>query len=139
MLKKAIDAWRVQSVVNGRIPHAEEPGYLELRRLAGPYMPNEHHELLFLNVAKIVDFARNGADGIINAMCFNCMVGTASAAVIEKIRADYHDVPIVTAVYAGGDDPARHMVLDAFVAQVKAYHATRTGRPELAAEPCPGR
>ena len=36
--------------------------------------------------AKIVDFARNGADGIINAICFNCMVGNASAAITEKIR-----------------------------------------------------
>ena len=135
MLKKVIDAWRVQNVVGGRIPRAEEPGYLELRRLAGPYMPNEQHVLLFLNIAKIVDFARNGADGIINAMCFNCMVGTASAAVIERVRADYHDIPIVTAVYAGGDDPSRRMVLDAFVSQVKAYHATRSGRagPTVAA------
>jgi predicted nucleotide-binding protein (sugar kinase/HSP70/actin superfamily) len=96
-----------------------------MKRLAAPYMPNEAHELLFLNTVKIVDFARRGADGIINAICFNCMVGNASAAVIEKIRRDYQDIPIITAVYSGGEDPSRRMVLEAFVSQVNAYHRKR--------------
>ncbi len=123
-LRRAVDVLRVRSVVGSRVARREEPGYLEMKRLAGPYMPNETHELLFVNVAKIVDFARGGADGIVNAICFGCMVGNASAAVIERIRRDFDDVPIVTAVYSGADDPSRRMVLDAFVAQAKA-HAVR--------------
>ena len=67
-----------------------------MKRLAAPYMPNEAHELLFLNIAKIADFAQGGADGIINAICFGCMVGNASAAVIERIRRNYDDIPIIT-------------------------------------------
>ena len=66
-----------------------------------------------------------GADGIVNAVCFNCMMGNASAAIVEKIRRDYHDIPIITAVYAGGEDPSRRMVLDAFVSQVKDHHRRR--------------
>ena len=85
-LRRAVDVWRVRSVVGARVTRLEEPGYLEMRKLAGPYMPNEAHELLFVNVAKIVDFARGGADGVVNAICFGCMMGTASAAIIEKIR-----------------------------------------------------
>jgi predicted CoA-substrate-specific enzyme activase len=123
-LRRAVDVLRVWSVVGSRVARREEPGYLEMRKLAGPYMPNESHELLFVNVAKIVDFARGGADGVVNAICFGCMVGNASAAVIERIRRDFDDVPIVTAVYSGADDPSRRMVLDAFVSQVKA-HAER--------------
>lgn len=123
-LRRAVDVWRVRNVVGSRVTRLEEPGYLEMRKLAGPYMPNEAHELLFVNVAKIVDFARGGADGVVNAICFGCMVGNASAAVIERIRRDFDDVPIVTAVYSGADDPSRRMVLEAFVAQVKA-HAER--------------
>ena len=119
-LRRAYDVLRVRSVVGSRVARREEPGYLEMRKLAGPYMPNESHELLFVNVAKIVDFARGGADGVVNAICFGCMVGNASAAVIERIRRDFDDVPIVTAVYSGADDPSRRMVLEAFVDQVKA-------------------
>jgi hypothetical protein len=123
-LRRAVDVWRVRNVVGSRVTRLEEPGYLEMRRLAAPYMPNEAQDLLFVNVAKIVDFARGGADGIVNAICFGCMVGNASAAVIERIRRDFDDVPIVTAVYSGADDPSRRMVLEAFASQVKA-HAER--------------
>lgn len=124
-LRRAVDLWRVRGVVGSRVTRREEPGYLEMRRLAGPYMPNEAHPLLFVNVAKIVDFARGGADGVVNAICFGCMVGNASAAVIERIRRDVDDVPIVTAVYSGVDDPSRRMVLEAFVGQVLARHERR--------------
>jgi predicted nucleotide-binding protein (sugar kinase/HSP70/actin superfamily) len=95
------------------------------KKLAAPYMRNEAHELLFLNTLKIVDFAQRGADGIINAVCFNCMVGNAVAAIIEKIRRDYHDIPIVTVVYSGGEDPSRALVLEAFVSQVKRHYERR--------------
>lgn len=124
-LRRAVDLWRVRGVVGSRVARREEPGYLEMRKLAGPYMPNEAHPLLFVNVAKIVDFARGGADGVVNAICFGCMVGNASAAVIERIRRDFDDVPIVTAVYSGADDPSRRMVLEAFVGQVRARHDRR--------------
>lgn len=123
---RAYHQWRVHRVVGSRIARQDEPGYAELKKLTAPYMPNEAHALLFLNVAKIVDFARNGADGIINAICFNCMVGNASAAINEKIRRDYDDIPIITAVYSGGEDPSRRMVLEAFVSQARAHHARRT-------------
>jgi predicted CoA-substrate-specific enzyme activase len=125
-IKRLFDVWKIHRVASLRVSRLEEPGYLEMKKLAAPYMPNEAHQLLFLNTVKIVDFARRGADGIINAVCFNCMVGNASAAIIEKIRNDYHDIPIVTAVYSGGEDPSRAMVLEAFVSQVKRHYARRT-------------
>mgnify|MGYP001118403255 CR=1 FL=1 len=40
-LRRAVDVWRVRNVVGSRATRLEEPGYLEMRRLAGPYMPNE--------------------------------------------------------------------------------------------------
>jgi predicted nucleotide-binding protein (sugar kinase/HSP70/actin superfamily) len=83
--------------------------------MAAPYMPNEAHELLILNLANIVEFAEDRVDGIINAICFGCMVGNASTAVIERVRKDYAEIPIITAVYAGGKDPSRRMVLEALV------------------------
>jgi len=58
------------------------------------------------------------------------MVGNASAAIIEMIRRDYDDIPIITAVYAGGEDPARRLGLEAFVTQVKAHR--RRGTASLA-------
>jgi predicted nucleotide-binding protein (sugar kinase/HSP70/actin superfamily) len=121
-LLRAVHLWRVRNVVGSRVARHEEPGYLEMKRLAAPYMPNEAHALLYLHVAKTVDFARSGVNGIANAICFGCMVGNAAAAVNERIRKDYGNVPILTAVYSGGDDPSRRMALEAFVSQVKAHY-----------------
>ena len=125
-VRRAIHQWRIHQIVDGRVTRATEPGYLQMRKLTAPYMPNESHELLFINVSKIVDFAQHGADGIINAICFNCMVGNASTAIIENIRRDYDDIPIMSAVYSGEDDPSRRMALEAFVSQVTAHHRRRT-------------
>ncbi len=124
-LRRELDVWRLKRVVGSRMAYRDEPGYQELKRLAAPYMPNEAHDLLYLNVAKIVDFAEGGADGVVNAICFGCMVGNASAAIVERIRRDHDDLPIITAVYAGAEDPTRRMVLEAFVGQVKARHLRR--------------
>ena len=118
-LKAMYAAWQVRNTVGDRVQRLKEPDYLELLKLAEPYMNNKQYELLLLNIAKIVDFIDRGASGIINATCFNCMVGNASAAIIEKIRRDHVQTPIITAVYAGSQDPAREMQLDAFACQVK--------------------
>lgn len=135
---RAIQQWRVLRVAGGRVTRSSEPDYAEMKKLAGPYMPNEAQELLFINVAKLVDFASNGADGIINAICFNCMIGNASAAIAEKIRRDFDDIPIITAVYSGGEDPSRKMVLEAFVSQVIERRARRDAAAPSAARPPAG-
>ena len=134
-LRRAVHQWRVRNVVGAKLTRGEEPDYKTVKRLAAPYVPNEAHALLFLNIAKIVEFAQGGADGIINAICFGCMVGNASAAVIEQIRKDYDDIPIITAVYAGGEDPSRRLMLEAFVSQAKARHQA----PGRSREGPPGR
>lgn len=119
LLKRAIEVWKIRRAVSGKMERFKEPGYREVLKLASPYMWNEENEILLLNIAKIVDFARGGADGIINAMCFNCMMGTVSAAIIEKIKRDYQDLPIITLVYSGSEHPSLRTSIDAFIEQVK--------------------
>ena len=49
---------------------------------------------------------------------------------IEKIRRDHDDIPIITAVYSGNDDPSRQLILEAFVAE--ATFATVPAHPHAA-------
>ncbi|MCD6454543.1 MAG: hypothetical protein J7L62_04505, partial [Candidatus Aminicenantes bacterium] len=135
LLKRALEVWKIKRVVFGKIERYREPGYREVLKLASPYVWNERNDILLLNIAKIIDFARNGADGVINAICFNCMIGNASAAVIEKIKRDYRGLPIITLVYSGGEHPALKTTLDAFIEQVKnrgvrSSHLTFPSSPE---------
>ena len=78
-----------------------------------------------LNVAKMVDFARRGADGIVNAVCFNCMLGTVSIAVTGRIREDHDGIPIANLVYSAVEGSQRAM-LEAFLHQVKTYTKRRS-------------
>jgi hypothetical protein len=106
--------WRVRRVVGGRIARQDEPGYLEMKSSRRRTCRTNRTRCCSANVAKVVDFARNGGRDHQRDL-FNCMVGNASAAINEKVRRDHDDIPIITAVYSGGEDPSRRMVLEAFV------------------------
>lgn len=96
-----------------------EPDYKRVIKNSGPYYFNESNEIIMLNISKIVDFAKKGTDGIINAMCLNCMVGNVSSAIIERIKKDYNDIPIITLTYSDTESHSMRIMLDAFIEQVK--------------------
>ncbi len=95
-----------------------EPNYKEAMMLAEPYFKNDANEVILLNIAKIQDFIKKGVQGVINAMCLNCMVGTTSHAIIERIKRN-HDIPIISLVYSATEAQSNRMLLDAFLERVK--------------------
>ena len=93
--------------------------------IAAPYIGEQSSEVLVLNIAKMVDFAAKGADGIVNAMCFNCMVGSVTAALTSKLRNDHRNIPILDFVFGGRSGAAQTMRLEAFIHQVKKFAERR--------------
>jgi predicted nucleotide-binding protein (sugar kinase/HSP70/actin superfamily) len=124
MLRKNVESWRVRRVFRGQVKRRDEPGYQEVLDMARPYLGEEQNEVLVLNVAKMVDFARRGADGVVNAVCFNCMLGTVSAAITGRIREHHDGIPIANLFYSAADGSQRVM-LEAFLHQVKTYAKRR--------------
>jgi hypothetical protein len=104
-----------------------EPGYKENLSLSGPYIGESNNDLLLLNIAKMVDFARRGADGIINAISLNCMLGTASAAIAGRVRKNFDGLPIATIAFSGTDSPVEDSQLEAFVYQVRQRASRKFG------------
>ena len=125
MLRKNVESWRVRRMFRGQVKRGDEPGYQEVLDMATPYLGQQQNEVLVLNVAKMVDFARRGANGIINAVCFNCMLGTVSSAVTRRIREDHDGIPIANLVYSAVEGSQRAM-LEAFLHQVKTYTKRRS-------------
>jgi predicted nucleotide-binding protein (sugar kinase/HSP70/actin superfamily) len=125
MLRKNVESWRVRRMFRGQVKRGDEPGYQEVLDMATPYLGEQQNEVLVLNVAKMVDFARRGADGIVNAVCFNCMLGTVSSAVTGRIREDHDGIPIANLVYSAVEGSQRAM-LEAFLHQVKTYAKRRS-------------
>ncbi|MBI5486171.1 MAG: hypothetical protein HY905_02440 [Deltaproteobacteria bacterium] len=123
-LRKDLEAWRVSRKLSSRLRRGGEPGYREILRLTAPYVSNRSVEALILDVGKMADFANRGADGIVHAICLNCMLGTAAAALLGRLRHDYH-VPTVSLVYGSGESPALRTRLEAFVHQVHEHFRAR--------------
>ncbi len=126
----AVEGWArvLTSVVRRRVVHAltehtarvaVEPPADNLVRLAQPYVGSGANYLILLTVAKICDFLKRGAAGVINAAAINCMVGTASAAAIPAIRADFREAPVITLFYGATEGPSQRIRLETFVHQVR--------------------
>jgi predicted CoA-substrate-specific enzyme activase len=135
MMRKEWGSWPVRRRLSPLLTRPEEPGHNEILQFTAPYVGPGSQQLLLLNVAKMVHFARHGADGVINAMCLNCMFGTASAALIDRIRADHGNIPIVNLVYAGTENAALRTKIETFVHQVRAFRRARRSPAE--ASPLP--
>ena len=125
MVRKNVESWRVKRLFRGKVRQVDEPGYQEVLDMAAPYLGEQQNEVLLLNVAKMVDFARRGADGIINALCFNCMLGTVSAAITSAIRRDHDSIPIANLIYSSVEGSQRSM-LEAFLHQVETHMRKRS-------------
>ena len=118
-LRKELEKAKVRRRLGKGLSLARDPSYDDVVKSTSPYVGIEGNRFLFLNVAKMVYFARRGADGIINAVCFNCMIGTLSEGLSAGIRSDFGNIPIPTFVYTGSGLASERTRLEAFVHQVR--------------------
>ena len=129
-LRKELEKAKVRRRLGRAVPFAKDPAYADIVKSTAPYLGIDANRFLFLNMAKIVDFARRGADGVINAVCFNCMIGAASAVLSASVRTDYSNIPIPTFIYAGSELASERTRLEAFVYQVRQYADRKKSRPD---------
>ena len=97
-----------------------EPDIPTLQDLVRPYLGSAANPLLILNVGRMLFYARGGAEGILNASCINCMVGSVSQACQDRLRRDLAPLPMTTLVYGGSDGATNQARLEAFVHQVRS-------------------
>ena len=122
---KTWSSWRVHRALPEWAAHYREPDFDEVSALAERYVGKTADGVLKLNIAKMVDFARGGASGVVNAICFGCMLGGASGSVVERIREDHDGIPMATLSYGGTDGSDGSARLEAFVYQVHRFHERR--------------
>jgi hypothetical protein len=103
----------------GLLTNFTEPHADEVLRYTDGLLPGEPELLVALNVAKHVDFANKGVDGILNVYCLNCMVGTATTAIFKRLASRTFGVPMMPLVFdAMGGTHVRNRV-EAFVHRVR--------------------
>jgi predicted CoA-substrate-specific enzyme activase len=120
-LRKELEKVKIRKSFGRAMLLPKDPTFNEVVRFVSPYFGLENNQTLLLNIAKMVEFVEDGLDGVINAICFNCMLGTVSAAIAARIRKDYDEIPIPTFIYADSELGAERTRLEAFVYQVRQY------------------
>jgi len=102
-----------------------DPQPAEARRRAAMYMGPKTNNIIVDSVAKMVDFAQGGADGIISAVGIGCMMGIVVDGAMRAMRRDHPDLPMVTLSYGCTEGPAQRVKLETFVHQVHQRASTR--------------
>jgi predicted CoA-substrate-specific enzyme activase len=98
-----------------------EPRTEEIIQNATPYLHPSFEGEAILSIGKAVDFALNGASGLINTMPFTCMPGTIVTAVLKRCREVHNNVPLLTIAYDGQKESNTKTRLEAFIYQVRQY------------------
>lgn len=96
----------------------QEGDYQAVARVSGRYADSMIDKALSLNLNRIEELHQAGADGVINVMCHNCMLGTITASLSASMRRDMADLPIATLVYEGLLSTHNTNRIEAFIHQV---------------------
>jgi predicted CoA-substrate-specific enzyme activase len=84
------------------------------------YLSSELSTGVISPVGSVIDMLELGAKGVINVVTLNCSFGNVVTSVLQRVRRDYDDVPLLTLIceeQQGGNQLTR---LEAFMHQVPA-------------------
>jgi predicted CoA-substrate-specific enzyme activase len=121
ILKKEVERRKVTKSLGEAMPRLREPSSKDILDFVSPYIGRDNNQTLLLNIAKMIDFAKRGADGVVNAICFNCMLGTVGEALSAQIRRDYKNIPLPTLIYGTTELSSEKSKIEAFVYQVHQF------------------
>jgi len=80
-----------------------------------------------LSMGRVVEYAENGFNGIVNLIPFGCMPGTIVSLLLHQFRHDY-GLPFLNVVVEGSKDPGQQIQLEAFYHQCREHmHSHRGG------------
>ncbi len=94
-------------------------------RNALPYLNDSFEGETILSMGKAVDFAVNGASGIISAMPFGCMPGTIVSALLKRFKED-SGIPCLSVAYDGSEANSSGIQLETFMHQAGNHMSLKT-------------
>ena len=100
-----------------RTPQEKDLNFI--KKTVGKHIDITIDRALTLNLSRIGELHEAKADGILNVMCHNCMLGTVTESLTSTLKKDTGDTPICTLVYEGLKSTHNKNRLEAFAHQVK--------------------
>ncbi|HRZ80750.1 MAG TPA: hypothetical protein P5044_12135, partial [bacterium] len=117
--------WFIDRYFPDSIRTPQERDVNAVRKVVDRYADVEIDKALSLNINRIEELHLAGADGVINVMCHNCMLGNITASLTKSMRKDMDDIPICNLVYEGLKSTHNINRLEAFTHQVNSCKKCR--------------
>jgi len=108
---------RVDRLFPDTIRTPQERQFEHVHRAASRHASHWIDKALSLSISRVEELRDAGADGVLNVMCHNCMIGTVAAALFPSLRRDT-DLPLCNLVYEGLQSTQNENRLEAFAEQV---------------------
>ncbi|HNW82921.1 MAG TPA: acyl-CoA dehydratase activase [bacterium] len=112
--------WLIDRYFPENIRTPQERNYHAIKNVVSKYADVHIDKALALNINRVEEFQLAGADGVINVMCHNCMLGNVTASLTKSMRKDMDDIPICNLVYEGLKSTHNINRLEAFTHQVNS-------------------
>ncbi len=107
----------------------EEPSVGELADNSHPYIPEDYRGEPVLEIGKAIDYARQGADGIITVTPFSCMPGAMIISVSDLVKKDHDNIPWLNLTFDAQRSTNIKTRLEPFIYQAKKYRE-KSSEPE---------
>jgi len=116
---------RLVSPFKDLIKGFEEPDIKEILSLGDKYLDRSLRGEAILTIGKTLHSIKRGRDGVVNVMPFTCMPGNITMGIVEQIKKDYPDFPILNLSFDGSRQANYLNKLRTFVYQVENYYRAK--------------
>jgi len=116
---------RLASPFKNLVKGFEEPDPEEILNLGDKYFDRSIRGEAILTIGKTLHSIKRGRDGVVNVMPFTCMPGNITMGIVEQIKKDYPDFPILNLSFDGSRQANYLNKLRTFIFQVENYHRNK--------------
>ena len=115
------DCHKSEKILKGFLLDYHEPETSKILKYSSPYLSPMFEGEAILSVGKAIDFYLKGVSGIVAVMPFTCMPGTIASSILNRVKNDYGDVPLLNIVYDGMEETNIRTRLEAFTYQAEQH------------------
>lgn len=116
------DIARLSKLFKGKIRAQHEPDTHEILRHSAPFLDKSFHTEALLSIGRAAAFATERAAGIVNVKPFNCMPGTVTTAILNRVKKEHNGLPTLDLVYDGLQETNTQTRLETFIYQAKRFN-----------------
>lgn len=98
-----------------------EPPVSELVDNSHPYIPEDYRGEPVLEIGKAVDYAKEGADGVITVTPFSCMPGSMIISVSNLVKKDHQNIPWLNLTFDAQQSTNIRTRLEPFIFQARKF------------------